>query len=72
MQSQVMFLCISRNIVYIKKVSNEAVSLNELDILCSVLSFCVMSATETLAKISLGFMQSRQYSRSVLITVCSP
>lgn len=56
MQSQVMFPCISLNILFIKRVSNEVVSLNELDILCSVLSFCVIIATEKLDKISLGFM----------------
>jgi hypothetical protein len=56
MQSQLTFPCISLNILYIKTVSTEVVSFNELDILCSVLSFCVKNATEELDKISLGFM----------------
>jgi hypothetical protein len=53
MQSEVMFPCISLNILSFKKVSNEVVSLNELDILCGVLRFCLMSAA---GKISLRFM----------------
>jgi hypothetical protein len=55
-QSQVTFYCILLNVRHIKKVSNKAVSLNELDTLRSV-----MSAAEKLDKIGLDFMQNRCY-----------